>query len=75
MAYVYTFLLISVLGFTIYRIIKNKSLPSNRYTPYDDITMGKPIDINRNLQIQETKHVIEYEELDKDDKIKKDEFI
>ncbi|WP_412535635.1 hypothetical protein [Peribacillus simplex] len=38
---------IPVICFVCYRLIKKKSAPSNRYTPYDDITMGiKDDDIN-----------------------------
>ncbi|MCK2006175.1 DUF3951 domain-containing protein [[Brevibacterium] frigoritolerans] len=60
MAYVYTLFFISVICFVCYRLIKKKSAPSNRYTPYDDITMGiKDDDIN---PIQDTaNHHIQYE--------------
>jgi hypothetical protein len=47
MAYAYTLFVISVICFVCYRLINEKSAPSNRYTPYDDITMGiKDDDIN-----------------------------
>ncbi|WP_458353643.1 hypothetical protein [Peribacillus frigoritolerans] len=44
-----------------YRLIKKKFAPSNRYTPYDEITMGiKDDDIN---PIKDTtNHHIQYEE-------------
>lgn len=67
MAYVYTLFLILVIGFVIYRMFKNKTKPSNRYTPYDDITMGNKIDVKRESQIEDSKHIIQYEE-----KIEKD---
>ncbi|MGN7299466.1 DUF3951 domain-containing protein [Ferdinandcohnia sp. SAFN-114] len=62
MAYVYTLFVISVIGFVIYRMIKKKSTPSNRYTPYDDITMGKKIEVKRDRPLEDSKHVIQYEE-------------
>ena len=63
MAYVYTLFVISVIGFACYRLIIKKSTPANRYTPYDDITMGvKGDDIPQDHPIQDTKHHIEYEE-------------
>ncbi|MGM1036016.1 DUF3951 domain-containing protein [Peribacillus frigoritolerans] len=39
MAYAYSLFVITVICFVCYRLIKKKSAPSNRYTPYDDITM------------------------------------
>ncbi|PKR84642.1 DUF3951 domain-containing protein [Heyndrickxia camelliae] len=41
MGYVFTLFIMVVLGFICYRIFKGKSVPSNQYTPYDDITVGK----------------------------------
>ncbi|WP_410200466.1 DUF3951 domain-containing protein [Peribacillus frigoritolerans] len=38
MAYAYSPFVITVICFVCYRLIKKKSAPSNRYTPYDDIT-------------------------------------
>jgi len=63
MAYVYTILIIFVVGFVCYRMIKKKSTPSNKFTPYDDITMGITGNFiqSENL-IQDTKHHIPYEE-------------
>jgi len=70
MAYVYTLFVISVIGFVCYRLIKKESTPSNRYTPYDDITMGiKGDDIQQDNPIQDTKHHIQYEEKSNNDKI------
>lgn len=62
MAYVYTLFIIFVIGFIIYRMIKKKSTPSNNYTPYDDITMGYKIDMKRDTPIEDSKHIIQYEE-------------
>lgn len=38
MGYVFLLFVVGVLLFTIFRMFMKKSLPSNRYTPYDDIT-------------------------------------
>ncbi|AZV61708.1 hypothetical protein [Peribacillus frigoritolerans] len=67
MAYAYSSFVITVICFVCYRLIKKKSAPSNRYTPYDDITMGiKDDDIN---PIQDTtNHQIQYEEKSNNDK-------
>ena len=62
MDYVYPIFIISVIGYICYRMFKKKSTPSNRYTPYDDITMGNKIDIRRDSPIRDTKHLIEYED-------------
>jgi hypothetical protein len=37
-------------------MIKKKSRPSNRYTPFDDIAMGIKDDIKQDNPIQDTKH-------------------
>ncbi len=66
MAIIYTLFLIIVVGIITYRIIKKKSLPSNKYTPYDDITMGTKSDRTYPDPIQDTKHHIEYEERKKE---------
>ena len=68
MAYLYTLFIISVIGFIGYRMIKRKSTPSNRYTPYDDITMGIKIDIKQDGPTKDTKHQIDYEERINNDK-------
>lgn len=62
MAFIFTLLTIAVIGFIFYRVIKNNSLPSNRYTPDDDITFGRIIDLKQDIPIQDTKHHMEYEE-------------
>ncbi|TDL84382.1 DUF3951 domain-containing protein [Vibrio vulnificus] len=70
MAYAYTLFVISIIAFVCYRLIKKKSAPSNRYTPYDDITMGiKNDDIQQDNPIQDTtNHHIQYEEKSNNDK-------
>lgn len=68
MAYIYTLFVIFVIGFVIYRMFKKKSTPSNRYKPYDDITTGNKIDIKRDRLIEDSKHVIQYEEKVENDK-------
>lgn len=62
--YVFTLFIIVVIGFVCYRIFKGKSAPSNQYTPYDDITVGKKVDIKRDSPLHDTKHQIQYEEND-----------
>lgn len=49
-------------------MIKKKSTPSNKYTPFDDITMGIKGDIKQDSLIQVTKHNIAYEEKANNDK-------
>jgi len=60
--YVFTLFILVVIGVVCYRIFKKKSVPSNQYTPYDDITIGKKIDIKRENPLHDTKHQIQYEE-------------
>ncbi|WP_057776694.1 DUF3951 domain-containing protein [Cytobacillus dafuensis] len=68
MAYFYTLFVISVIGFVIFRMIRKKSAPTNRYTPYDDITLGNKIYLKQDTPIQDSKHLIQYEEKVKNDK-------
>jgi hypothetical protein len=49
-----------VFGIILYRIIFKRKMPSNKYTPYDDITMGRQIDVMKDQPIYDTKHEIEY---------------
>lgn len=49
-------------------MIQRKSTPSNRYTPFDEITMGNKIDVKQDAPIQDTKHRIQYEERTDNDK-------
>ncbi|MCM3732626.1 hypothetical protein M3196_13215 [Fictibacillus nanhaiensis] len=51
-----------VFGIILYRIIFKRKMPSNKYTPYDDITMGRQIDVMKDQPIYDTKHEIEYKE-------------
>jgi hypothetical protein len=51
-----------VFGLILYRIIVKRKMPSNKYTPYDDITMGRHIDVMKEQPIYDTKHEIEYRE-------------
>ena len=62
MAYIFTLFILAVIAFTFYKVIKNESLPSNRYTPDDDITFGRVIDLKQDIPIHDTKHHMEYEE-------------
>ncbi|RDI37221.1 DUF3951 domain-containing protein [Falsibacillus pallidus] len=61
MAFVYTIFIIAVIVFIFYRISKKKSTPSNRYTPYDNITMGTN-GSQENTPIHDTKHHVPFEE-------------
>ncbi|RZT23500.1 hypothetical protein [Fictibacillus sp. BK138] len=51
-----------VFGLIFYRIIFKRKMPSNKYTPYDDITMGRHIDVMKDQPLYDTKHEIEYRE-------------
>jgi predicted thioesterase len=68
MAYVSTFFIIVVIGYICYRMFKRKSTPSNRYTPFDEITMGNKINVKHDAPIHDTKHHIKYEERTDNDK-------
>ncbi|MEH7346688.1 hypothetical protein V7122_22835 [Bacillus sp. JJ1532] len=41
MAYIFSAIIMLALAFTIYKITRKRKLPSNNYTPFDDITEGK----------------------------------
>lgn len=62
MGYVFILVIVSVIGFVCYKMFKGKSAPSNRFTPFDDITMGNKNEVKRDEPIQDTKHRVEYEE-------------
>ncbi|KQL52630.1 hypothetical protein AN964_03180 [Heyndrickxia shackletonii] len=64
MGYFFILIIIVVIGVVCFRFFKRKSAPSNQYTPYDDITVGKKIEIKRDSPLHDTKHQIEYEEKD-----------
>ncbi|MBP0725366.1 DUF3951 domain-containing protein [Bacillus sp. RG28] len=68
MAYIYTFLVLLIIGLICYRLINKKSVPPNRYTPYDEITIGSKIEIKQDILIDDTKHNIKYEEKMNNDK-------
>ncbi|MDW7613777.1 DUF3951 domain-containing protein [Peribacillus simplex] len=66
-SYLFTIVVVGIIGLIGYRMIFKKKTPSSMYTPYDDMIMGKKDDVKRNYQEQDTKHYIEYEEkIDKD---------
>ena len=65
MPYLFMFIIILSIGFIIFRIFKRNSLPSNNYTPFDNIIEGKNKNPKQNTPIQDTKHQIEYEEINK----------
>ncbi len=41
MAYFFTGVLVFTIGFAVFKAIRKRKLPSNEYTPFDDITSGK----------------------------------
>ncbi len=41
MAYIFIGLVVFVVCFSIFKAIKKRRLPSNNYTPFDDIERGK----------------------------------
>ncbi|MFJ5769817.1 hypothetical protein [Psychrobacillus sp. NPDC093180] len=57
-AVIYLFLFL----FVCYKMFKTKRIPSNRYTPFDDLMTGTKTDIKQKKSIQDTKHETEYEE-------------
>lgn len=50
MEYIYLMLVVGIIVFIIFRIFKKRSLPSNRYTLYDEITQQ---DIKVNIKESE----------------------
>jgi uncharacterized sodium:solute symporter family permease YidK len=44
MGYVFTFIVLFVVFYLIFKIIRSGNLPSNHYTPFDDLTEGKKKD-------------------------------
>ncbi|MFC4557626.1 DUF3951 domain-containing protein [Virgibacillus kekensis] len=67
MGLVYILFIVLIVGLVCFRIFKKKSISSNSYTPYDDITMGVKDGVNRGTPIHDTKHTIKYEERVEDD--------
>lgn len=41
MAYFIIAIIVFAVGFSIFKALRKRKLPSNNYTPFDDITMGK----------------------------------
>ncbi|WP_156324621.1 FeoB-associated Cys-rich membrane protein [Bacillus sp. FJAT-27245] len=41
MAYLFIAIVVLVVGTVIFKMIRNRKLPSNNYTPFDDLTTGK----------------------------------
>lgn len=41
MAYFFIAFVVLAVGFSIFKAVRKRKLPSNNYTPFDDITMGK----------------------------------
>ncbi len=67
MAYVYTLFVITVIGFVIYRMMKKKVTPSNRYTPFDDITTGNKVNMKHDSLFEDHKqNSLQPKEVNKD---------
>lgn len=41
MGYILTAIVLSIVFYSIYKIITSGKLPSNKYTPFDDLVEGK----------------------------------
>lgn len=41
MAYFFIAFVVLAVGFSIFKAVRKRKLPSNNYTPFDSITMGK----------------------------------
>ncbi|MFP3509986.1 DUF3951 domain-containing protein [Peribacillus sp. SIMBA_075] len=67
-SYLFTIVVVGIIGLIGYRMIFKKKTPSSMYTPYDDMIMGKKDDVKRNYHEQDAKHYIEYEEKSDKDK-------
>ncbi|WP_028403201.1 hypothetical protein [Ectobacillus panaciterrae] len=51
--------IVLLIGFTFFKLSRNKKLPSNTYTPYDEIMYGvteQPLE----APVEDTKHVRNY---------------
>ncbi|MDR0136765.1 hypothetical protein RFW18_03335 [Metabacillus idriensis] len=57
--------ILGVIAFSLYKIIrKNRKLPSNEYTPVNDIDNGLVRHYPNEISMSETKHEASYEEKD-----------
>ncbi|MED3785673.1 hypothetical protein P4576_00210 [Peribacillus frigoritolerans] len=66
MQYFVLALIIGVIIFTLFRMFKkNKTIPSNQYTPIDDINNGLVRSYSSEPQEIESRKEIPYEEVDK----------
>ncbi|MRX53061.1 hypothetical protein HMPREF3291_11375 [Bacillus sp. HMSC76G11] len=55
--------ILGVIAFSLYKIIrKNRKLPSNEFTPVNDIDNGLVRHYSKEIPISETKHEAPYEE-------------
>ncbi|MCC3356073.1 FeoB-associated Cys-rich membrane protein [Bacillus sp. REN16] len=41
MIYIFLAIIVGAVSLSIFKIIRKKKLPSNEFTPFDDITMGR----------------------------------
>ncbi|WP_170169121.1 hypothetical protein [Mesobacillus subterraneus] len=41
MGYIFLFFVIAVVFYSIFKMIRSGKMPSNHYTPFDDLTEGK----------------------------------
>lgn len=57
--------ILGIIAFSLYKIIKkNRKLPSNQYTPVNDIDNGLVRHYSNEISMSETKHEAPYDEKD-----------
>ncbi|MFS0821870.1 hypothetical protein [Bacillus sp. 1P02SD] len=44
MIYVFLAIIVGAVSLSIFKAVRKKKMPSNEYTPFDDITMGRTED-------------------------------
>ncbi|MGG4489862.1 hypothetical protein [Metabacillus idriensis] len=65
MEIIFLTVIIGVVAFSLYKIIrKNRKLPSNEYTPVNDIDNGLVRNYSNEIPMSDTKHEAPYEEND-----------
>ena len=57
-----TFLFFVCITYIVYRMLKNKKIPTNNYTPFDDLVNGNKPDENQEKILVDSKHETDYEE-------------
>ncbi|MDQ0860745.1 hypothetical protein [Bacillus sp. V2I10] len=63
MEIIFLTVILGIIAFSLYKIIrKNRRIPSNEYTPANDIDNGLIRNYSKEIPISETKHEAPYEE-------------